>query len=182
MISIAAFAYLLSTCMCKYSKGRCRERLQPSWGLRFNVPRLPRAGPSDSKEKYTTVWTFRGIMLLRMEQVGMKSLPLGGITLDKFASMNPDQKGNLEKLIAGYWLPLEKLRAVSSVQQLLALCNNPRPELLSMICCFAGDKCFDLIDIDTIDVQAWARKRKQLERLHGMSQHVAQLCKKMRRG
>ena len=77
-------------------------------------------------------------MLLRMEQVGMKSLPLGGSTLDKFASMNPDQKGNLEKLVAGCWLPLEKLRAVSSAQQLLALCNNPRPELLTMICCFAG--------------------------------------------
>ena len=114
-------------------------------------------------------------MLLRMEQVGMKSLPLGGISLDKFASMDPDQKGSLEKLIAG------NRTTVSSVQQLLALCNNPRPELLSMICCFAGDKCFDLIDIDTIDVQSWARKRKQLERLHDMPQHVAQLCKTMRR-
>ena len=149
--------------------------------MKFKVPRLPRPVSSDSKEKYTTVWTFRGIMLLRMEQAGRKSLPLGRIDLGTFATMNPDQKGNLEKLIAGYWLPLEKLRAVSSVQQLLALCNNPRPELLSMICCFAGDKCFDLIDIDTIDVQGWARKRTQLARLHGMSQHVAQLCKKMRR-
>ena len=180
-MSIDAFAYLLSTCMCTYSLGQVRTATSIIRRLKFTVPRLPRALPSDSKEKYTTVWTFRGIMLLRMEQVGMKSLPLGGITLDKFASINPDQKGNLEKLIAGYWLPLEKLRAVSSVQQLLALCNNPRPELLSTTCCFAGDKCFDLIDIDTIDVQAWARKRKQLERLHGMPQHVAQLCKKMRR-
>ena len=180
MISIDVFAYLLSTCMCKYSNGEVQRATSIIRGFKFNVPRLPRAGPSDSKEKHTTVWTFRGIMLLRMEQVGMKSLPLGGITLDKFASMNPDQKGNLEKLIAGYWLPLEKLRAVSSVQQLLALCNNPRPELLPMICCFAGDKCFDLIDIDTIAVQSWARKRKQLERLHGMPPHVAPLCNKMR--
>ena len=105
----------------------------------------------------------------------MKSLPVGGISLDKFASMNPDQKGNLKKLIAG------NRTTVSSVQQLLALCNNPRPELLSMICCFAGDKCFDLIDIDTIDVQSWAMKRKQLERLYGMPPHVAHVCKKMRR-
>ena len=180
-MSIAVFAYLLSTCMCKYSLGQVRTATSNIMRLKFTVPRLPRALPSDSKEKYTTVWTFRGIMLLRMEQVGMKYLPLGGITLDKFASMNPDQKGNLEKLIAVYCHPLEKLRAVSSVQQLLALCNNPRPELLSMTCCFAGDKCFDLIDIDTIDVQAWAMKRKQLERLHVMPPHVAQVCKKMRR-
>ena len=174
-MSIVVIAYLLSTCMCKYSNGEVQRATSIIRGLKSNVPRVPRAGPSDSKGKYTTVWTFKGIMLLRMEQVGMKSLPLGGISLDKFASMNPDQKGNLEKLIAG------NRTTVSSVQQLLALCNNPRPELLSMICCFVGDKCFDLIDIDTIDVQAWARKRKQLERLHGMSQHVAQLCKKMRR-
>ena len=161
--------------MCKYANGEAQRATSIIRGLKFNVPRLPRAGPSDSKEKYTTVWTFRGIMLLRMEQVGMKSLPLGGISLDKFASMNHDQKGRMNKLIAG------NCTTVSSVQQLLALCNNPRPELLSMICCFAGDKCFDLIDIDTIDVQAWARKRKQLERLHGMPPHVAQVCKKMRR-
>ena len=114
-------------------------------------------------------------MLLRMEQVGRKSLPLGGISLDKSASMNLDQKGSLEKLMGG------KRRTVSSVQQLLALCNNPRPELLSMICCFAGDKCFDLRDRGAIGVQAGARERKQLERLHGMPQHVAQLCNKMRR-
>ena len=142
-------------------------------GLEFQVPRLPRAGSSDSKEKYTTIWTFRGIMLLRMVQAGMKSLPLGGISIDKFASMNPDQKGNLKKII--------KRNAVSSVQQLLKLCGNPRPELLSMVCCFAGDRCFDSIDVDAIDVQAWVRVREQLRHLHGMPPHVAQVCKKMRR-
>ena len=133
---------------------------------------------SDSKEKYTTVWTFRGIMLLRMEQAGMKSLPLGRISLPEFATMNPDQKGSLEKLILAH---RQANRQASSVQQLLALCDNPRPELLSMVCCFAGDRCFDSIDVETIDVQAWATKRKQLERLHGMSPHVAEVCKKMRR-
>ena len=168
------FAYLLSTCMCKYSNGEVQRATSIIRGLKFNVPKLPRARPSDSKEKYTTVWTFRGIMLLRMEQAGMKSLPLGRISLTEFATMNPDQKGNLEKLIVAN-------RKVSSVQQLLALCDNPRPELLSMVCCFAGDKCFDSIDVETIDVQAWATKRKQLEHLHGMSPHVAAVCKKMRR-
>ena len=69
---------------------------------------------SDSKEKYTTIGTLRGIMLLRMEQVGMKSLPLGNITLHDFANMNPDQKGNLKKLI--------NPKIASSVQELLTLC------------------------------------------------------------
>ena len=105
------------------------------------MPRLPRSGPSDGKETHTTIWTFRGIMLLQMVQVGMQSLPLGGISLDEFASMNPDQKGNLDKLIAG------NRSTVSSVQQLLKLCGNPRPELLSMVCCFAGDRCFDSVDV-----------------------------------
>ena len=78
------------------------------------MPRLPRSGPSDGKETHTTIWTFRGIMLLQMVQVGMQSLPLGGISLDEFASMNPDQKGNLKKLI--------NPKIASSVQELLTLC------------------------------------------------------------
>ena len=111
-------------------------------------------------------------MLLRMVQAGMKSLPLGAITLNEFASMNPDQKGNLKKLI--------NPKIASSVQELLTLCGNPRPELLPMVNCFAGDRCWDSIDIDTIDVQAWARERERLRRLHGMQPHVAHVCKKMR--
>ena len=146
--------------------------------LKFRVPRLPRPVSSDSKEKYTTVWTFRGIMLLRMEQAGMKSLPLGGITLDKFAIMSPDQKGHVDKLVA-----TAREQRVSSVRQLVALCDNPRPELLSCVCCFAGDRCFDSLDLDTIDIAARVRMRKQLKRSHGMTPHVSQLCKKMlRRG
>ena len=76
-MSIDVFAHLLSTCMCKYANGEVQRATSTIRGLKFNVPRLPRAGPSDSKEKHTTVWTSRGIMLLRMEQVGMKSLPIG---------------------------------------------------------------------------------------------------------
>ena len=131
--------------------------------------------PSNTKEKYATIWTFRGIMLLRMAQVGIKSLPLGGISLGNSASMNPDQKGHLEKLISS------NRSTVPSVKQLIALCGNPHPELLSMVCCFVGDRCFDSIDVDTMDLQAWVRKREQLRRLHGMPPHVAQVCKKMRR-
>ena len=141
------------------------------------MPRLPRPVSNESKEKYTTIWTLRGIMLLRMEQVGMNSLHLGNITLNKFADMNPDQKGNLKKLIDTRSSNLE----VSSVKQLITMCGNPRPELVSMVCCFAGDRCFDAIDMDTVDVQAWVRMREHLRRLHGMQPHVAEVCKKMRR-
>ena len=104
----------------------------------------------------------------------MKSLPLGNITLHDFANMNPDQKGNLKKIIAA------KHFEVSSVKQLITMCGNPRPELVSMVCCFAGDRCFDAIDMDTVDVQAWVRMREHLRRLHGMQPHVAHVCKKMR--
>ena len=115
-------------------------------------------------------------MLLRMEQAGMKSLPLGGITLAKFAIMSPDQKRHVHKLIAA-----NRTAVTASVQQLVALCGNPRPEILSCMCCFAGDRCFDSLDLDTIDIAAWARMRKQLERSHGMTPHVALVCKKMSR-
>ena len=120
-------------------------------------------------------------MLLRMEQVGMKSLPVGDITLHNFANMNPDQKGNLKKLIDQKGNFKNKGLDLSNVNQLLAMCGNPRPELVSMMCCFAGDRCFDAIDMDIVDVQAWVRMREQLRRLHGMQPHVAQVCKKMRR-
>ena len=161
--------------MCKYYNGGGAERDFNHQGIEVQCAQAPTCMAQWQRGEVHHGLDIQGIMLLRMEQVGMKCLPLGGISLGKFASMNPDQKGSSEKLSAG------NRTTVSSVQQLLALCNNPRPEFLSMICCFAGDKCFDLIDIDTTDVQSWARKRKQLERLHGMPPHVAQLCKKMRR-
>ena len=160
------------------SNGEVRTATSTIRRLKFNVPRLPRPVSSDSQEKYTTIWTMRGIMLLRMVQVGMKSLPVGNITLTQFADMNPDQKGHLKRLILN---TRGTHSEVSSVKQLVKLCGNPRPELLSMMCCFAGDRCWDSIDLDTIDVQAWARERERLRRLHGMQPHVAEVCKKMRR-
>ena len=160
--------------MRNYSNGQVQRATSIIKGLNYHAPRLPRpVSKKNSKDKYTAIWTFRGIMLLRMEQAGMKSLPLGGITLDKFAIMSPDQKGHVDKLIAA------NRATVSSVKQLVALCDNPRPEILSCVCCFAGDKCFDSLDLDTIDIAAWARMRKQLKRSHGMTPHVAQVCKKM---
>ena len=126
-------------------------------GLEFQVPRLPRSGSSDGKETHTTIWTFRGIMLLQMVQVGMQSLPLGGISLDEFASMNPDQKGNLDKLIAG------NRSTVYSVQQLLKLCG-----VHGVLLCWG-------------QMLRLRRCWEQLRRLHGMSPHVAQVRKKLQR-
>ena len=143
-------------------------------GLSFNVPRLPRPVSSGGADPYTTIWTFRGIMLLRMRQAGVKSLPIGSIDLDKFMTMNPDEKGHVEKLVRA------NRDTACTVPQLVALCGHPRPELLSMVCCFAGDKCLDSVDIDAANVAAWTAKRKQLERQHGMAPHLAQVCKKMR--
>ena len=113
-------------------------------------------------------------MLLRMEQAGMRSLPVGDIDLDTFNSMNPDVKGNVEKLV------LANKDTVGTVRQLVALCDCPRPELLSCVCCFAVDKCLDSVDIGTVDVPAWVAKRRELEQQQGMPPHLAQVCKKMR--
>ena len=70
-------AVVLSTFMRNYSNGQVQRATSIIKGLNYHVPRLPRPVSSGSKDKYTTIWTFRGIMLLRMEQAGMKSLPLG---------------------------------------------------------------------------------------------------------
>ena len=56
---------------------------------------------------------------------------------------------------------------------LVTLCNCIRPELLSMVCCCAGDTCKDAVDIDTMDEKVWIAKRWQLERQYGMSPHLA---------
>ena len=130
--------------------------------------------PKDPKAKYTTLWTFRGIMLLRMEQAGMKSLPLGRISVAKFVKMNPDQTGKLMKIITA------RADKVGAVQELVTLCGGPCPELLSMVCCFAGDKCMDTVDIDTMDDEVWIETRKRLERQYGMPPHLSQVCKKMK--
>ena len=63
-------------------------------------------------------------MLLRMEQAGMKSLPLGRISVAKFVKMNPDQTGKLMKIITA------RADKVGTVQELVTLCGGPRPELL----------------------------------------------------
>ena len=113
-------------------------------------------------------------MLLRMDQAGMKSLPLGKIDLHKLSNMNPDAKGHLEKIMTA------SQDTVHTLSGLVRLCNCSRPELLSMVCCFAGDTCMCTVDIGTMDVKAWIAKRWQLERQYGMSPHVAHLCKQMR--
>ena len=137
----------------------------------IHCARLPCPVASASKDKYTTIWSFRGIMLLRMEQVGTKSLPLGKIDLHTFSSMNPDEKGHMEKIMTA------SQDTVHTVCGLVALCSCSRPELLSMVCCFAGDKCMDTVDMGTSDVKVWIANRWQIERQYGMSPHLAQLCK-----
>ena len=88
----------------------------------------------------------------------MNSLPLGRISLAKFVKMNPDQTGKLMKII------MARADKVGTVQELVTICGGPRPELLCMVCCFAGDKCMDTVDIDTMDHEVWIETRKRLER------------------
>ena len=64
-------------------------------------------------------------MLLRMDQAGMKSLPLGKIDLHKLSNMNPDAKGHLEKVMTA------NQDIVHTVCGLVTLCNCSRPELFA---------------------------------------------------
>ena len=60
------------------------------------VPGLPVAGPADC----TSVWTFRGVMLLRMQQEGVKKLKVDNIGLRTFCRMNPDEDEHMLRVFA----------------------------------------------------------------------------------
>ena len=85
--------------------------------------------------------------MLRMDQAGMKSLPLGKINLHKLSNMNPDAKGHLEKIMTA------NQDIVHTVCGLVHFATAHAQSSLPMVCWFAGDKCMDTVDIDTMDVK-----------------------------
>ena len=103
--SLSSVVYIL---IGIYSIGQVQEAMSTLKGLSFNVPRLPRPVSRGGADPYTTIWTFRGIMLLRMRQAGVKSLRIGSIGMDKFTTMNPDQKGHVEKLVKRHQVHIDK--------------------------------------------------------------------------
>jgi hypothetical protein len=140
------------------------------------VPRLPSSSESwDSgqKAKYTSLWTFRCVMSLRMQQAGVKRLKVDDLALARFCRMNPDQGTHLVRLFHA------NRATIHTIRDLLQHCGAQRPELLSMELCLANDRGLDRVDFENIDVESWVRAKDDLRQRHGMCPHIACIAKKV---
>ena len=140
------------------------------------VPRLPASvsGDVSEKAKYTSAWTFRGVMLLRMQQAGFKKLNVDNIALATFCRMNPDENENMLRVRDA------NRRTIHTTRELLQHCGVQRPELLSMEMCLAGDQGLDKVDVEKEDVRQWKRAKHDLMKRHRMTPHIACIAKAVR--
>ena len=146
--------------------------------LRASVPRLPRPAAGAAKDKYTTLWTFRGCMLLRMHQAGRFKLAVRDIPLRAFCRMNPDENENLLRIVNS------NRKSIRTTSDLLRHCGSrsaQRPELLSAELCLAGDRGLDSIDLDQADLKLWRDAKQELKDKDGMSPHIACIAKEVRK-
>ncbi len=146
--------------------------------LPFSVPRLPRPAAGAAKDKYTTMWTFRGCMLLRMHQAGRRKLAVGDIPLRKFCRMNPDENRNLLRIVDA------NRRTICTTKDLLQHCGPSsvqRPELLSAELCLASDRGLDSVDLDQANLKLWREAKQELKDRDGLSPHIASIAKAVRK-
>ena len=140
------------------------------------VPRLPRPAScvQGEKDKYTTLWTFRACMLLRMHQEGVSKLRVGSIPLRTFCRMNPDENENILRIVNA------NRKSIITTQDLMRFCGVSgvrRPELLSAELCLVGDRALDSADLEHMDVKAWRCAKQRLKDRDGMSPHIAMIAK-----
>ena len=143
-----------------------------------SVPRLPRPAAGAMKDKYTTLWTFRGCMLLRMQQAGRPKLAVGEIPLRVFCRMNPDENENLLRIVNAH------RRKICTTSQLLQHCGVSgvqRPEMLSAELCLAGDRALDSVDLAQADLKLWRAMWKKTKAKDGLSPHIACIATVVRR-
>ena len=143
-------------------------------GLPANAPRLPRPAARGTKDKYTTLWTFRGCMLLRMRQAGRRKLAVGDIPLRAFCRMNPDENENLIRIVNS------NRQSICTTMDLLQHCGASsvqHPELLSAELCLAGDRGLDSVDLKQADLKLWRDVWQELKDRDGMSPHIACVAK-----
>ena len=79
------------------------------------VPRLPAPG-ADQKAKYTSMWTFRSVMLFRMRQAGVKELKVDSIGLQPYLCMNPDECLHIQRVFQANRATIRTTIAASGVQ------------------------------------------------------------------
>ena len=143
------------------------------------VPCLPVAGPvlrlSVAGPDYTSVWTFRGVIVLRMQQAGVKKLKVDNIGLQTFCCMNPDEAEHMLQLIEEC-----NIETVTDLVGWLHSHGVSRPELLSMELRLAGDPSLDELDVSHEDLNQWKRAKHDLQERHRMCPHIACIAKAVR--
>ena len=139
------------------------------------VPRLPapRSGDVYGKAKYTSAWTFRGVMVLRMQQAGVKKLRVDDIALQTFIRMNPDEGSHMLRVFNA------NRGTIHTTRDFLQHCGVQRPELLSMEMCLASDRGLDKVDVETEDVRLWRQVEHGLRKRHRMCPHIACIAKRV---
>ena len=141
-----------------------------------HVPRLPAplSGDVHEKAKYTSAWTFRGVMVLRMQQAGVKKLRVDDIALQTFIRMNPDEGSHMLRVFNA------NRCTIHTTRDFLQHCGVQRPELLSMEMCLASDRGLDKVDVETEDVRQWKQAKHDLRKRHRMCPHIACIAKAVR--
>ena len=140
------------------------------------VPRLPAPVSGDvyEKAKYTSAWTVRGVMVLRMQQAGVKNLKVDNIALKPFIRMNPDEGSHMLRVFNA------NRGTIHTTRDFLQHCGVQRPELLSMEMCLASDRGLDKVDVETEDVRQWKQAKHDLRKRHRMCPHIACIAKAVR--
>lgn len=107
--------------------------------------------------KYMRSWHIRSYLLSCMHRAGVGTLTVDNETsLNAYLHMNPDAKGNMQRLRSHFEMSSKQCRGIT-VKQFLKLCHAKRPELLSMWCCLAMDSGFQDSDFTRYNDAKWQK-------------------------
>ena len=139
------------------------------------VPRLP---IEDGVLAYSTSWTIRGVLLLKMHIAKVLQLKAGALMPGQFVNMNPDKTNNLHRVfLAGNHGGVQKYKTIGDLMQDAGRLR--RPELLSMDFCFAGDPALDLVDVEdeNLDISKFRAAKTRLTKRYKMTPHIAEVIR-----
>ena len=115
---------------CTEWSHKMREATRLLQEMPGQMPRLPKSC-AEEKTKYTSMWTFRAVMLLRMRQAGVQRLKVDSIGLQHFLCMSPDECQHMQRVFRA------NRATIRTTKEFLKHCNVRRPELLSAEMCLA---------------------------------------------
>ena len=131
---------------------------------------------------YSTSWTIRGVLLLKMHIAKVLQLKAGALMPGQFVSMSPDKTKNLHTVsLAGIHGGLQKYKTIGDLMQ-DAGCLR-RPELLSMDFCFAGDPALALVDVEdeNLDTSKFRAAKTRLTKRYKMTPYIAEVIREAMR-